>query len=58
MADILKTIAIVALLLLLFWIFCVTVSAVLASPAPDTMMNGLFGLSDLLGEFLCKVAGV
>lgn len=58
MADILKTIALVVLLLLLFWIFGTTVSAVLASPAPDTMMNGLFSASDLLGEFLCKVAGV
>lgn len=58
MADILKTIAIAALLFLLFWLFGMTVTAVLASPAPDTMMNGLFGLSDLLGEFLCKVAGV
>ena len=58
MADILKTIALVVLLLLLFWLFGMTVAAVLASPAPDTMMNGLFGLSDLLGELLCKVAGV
>ena len=58
MADILKTIALVALLLLLFWLFGMTVTAVLASPAPDTMMNGLFSASDLLGEFLCKVAGV
>lgn len=58
MKNVLKSIALAGLLLLLIWICGTTVSAVLASPAPDTMMNGLFSASDSLGELLCKVTGV
>ena len=56
--ELLRLITIVAVFLLLLWILNSTVAAILASPAPDAVVNGLARASDNLGDLLCKVMGL
>lgn len=57
MRDAVKSVAVAAMLLLLFWLLGMTVSA-LADSAANTPTDFLFRVSDDIGGALCRVFGL
>lgn len=58
MRTLTRTICGALLMLLMILLVRVLCEAVISSSAYNTLIDGLFRLSDSLGELLCKVAGV